>query len=260
MLGRNGAGKTTLMRVMAGILAPVSGRVLLNGTDLAVDPAAKDDIGYLGHRPALSSDLTVRRNLEFWAALYCPGPALRSRRLAEVRELFTLDALWEKRAARLSRGQLQRVDLARVVLADPVVVLLDEPMTGLDPVTSALVRELIRDWSRTKAVLYSTHNVPEALTVASQVLILKDGTLSTRNDLVSGGSSTYEIVCAGPWPQDVAPARTAEGGLVRVEVPSGSTLGELIAVVVGRGVPILDVRRTTVDADAVLREILEDRP
>ncbi|MCC2279302.1 ABC transporter ATP-binding protein [Streptomyces sp. ET3-23] len=258
LLGRNGAGKTTLMRVMAGILAPLSGRVLIGGTDLAARPEAKDQVAYLGHRAAVSMDLTVRRNLEFWAALHCADPAVRAERLLSARETFDLDPLWERRAGRLSRGQLQRVDLARATLSAPSVLLLDEPLTGLDPVTSAQVRDLIRTWSRTCTVLYSTHNLPEALSIASDVLVLKDGGLSVRNDLIAADTDAYAVRCDGTWPEDVAPSVPLEDGRVRIDVPDGSTIGELVAAAVASGVTVLDIDRISVDADAVLRGILED--
>lgn len=259
LLGRNGAGKTTLMRVMAGILTPLSGRVTVGGTDLHAHPEAKNTIAYLGHRAAVSTDLTVRRNLEFWAALRCPNPALRRRRIAEARDTFTLGPLWNRRTGRLSRGQLQRVDLARTLLGAPSVLLLDEPLTGLDPVTSALVRDLIRAWSRTRTVLYSTHNLPEALSVASQVLVLKDGRLSAHHDLITGEADAYAIRCQGTWPDTIAPSRPLEDGRIRIDVPTGSTIGQLIATAVQSGTTVLDVRPIPTDADAILRGILEDR-
>lgn len=262
LLGRNGAGKTTLMRVMAGILTPLAGRVLVGGADIATHPGRKDTIAYLGHRAAVSQDVTVRQNLEFWAALRHVDPLVRADRLREVHETFTLASLWGRRTGRLSRGQLQRVDLARALLGTPQVLLLDEPMTGLDPVTSALVRDLIRSWARTRTVLYSTHNVPEALSVATDVLVLKDGTLTVRNDLVGDTErDTYALHCKGSWPatlEAVAPATALPDGRLRIDVPPGQTIGDLIARAVALGVPVLGVDRVPVDADAVLREFLED--
>ncbi|MFD8814103.1 ABC transporter ATP-binding protein [Streptomyces sp. NPDC059627] len=262
LLGRNGAGKTTLMRVMAGILAPFAGRVLVGDADVAHHPGRKDTIAYLGHRAALSPDLTVRHNLEFWAELRHADPAVRADRLREVHDTFTLAPLWERRTGRLSRGQLQRVDLARALLGAPQVLLLDEPLTGLDPVTSALVRDLIRSWARTRTVLYSTHNLPEALSVATDVLVLKDGMLTVRNDLVGDTDrDTYVLRCEGSWPAALAaaaPATQLGDGRVRVDVPPGETIGGLIARAVTLGVPVLRVDRVPVDADAVLREFLED--
>ncbi|WP_329568982.1 ABC transporter ATP-binding protein [Kitasatospora sp. NBC_01266] len=259
LLGRNGAGKTTLMRVMAGILRPLSGTVRVCGTDISHDPRAKDRVAYLGHRAAVSAELTVRHNLEFWAGLYCPQPAVREQRLAELRDTFDLSDLWERRAGRLSRGQLQRVDLARTLLPDPAVLLLDEPLTGLDPVTSALVRTLVRDLALTRTVLYSTHNLPEALTVASQILVLKDGTLRTHNDLIQESDAGYEIRYRGRWPTELVAGEALGDQLVRVTVQTGSTIGALVAALVERGVSVLDIRHATADTDASIRSLLEDQ-
>jgi ABC-2 type transport system ATP-binding protein len=262
LLGRNGAGKTTLMRVMGGILPPLAGRVLIDGADVAGRPGQKDMVAYLGHRAALSPDLTVGRNLCFWAELRVVDAAERARRIDDLRSVFDLDPLWERPVGRLSRGQLQRAELARALLGAPRVLLLDEPLTGLDPVTAALVRDLIRSWKGTRTVLYSTHNLPEALSVATEVLILRNGVLSARDDLVrEADSAAYLLRCEGSWPPELAqdaPSVPLPDGRVRVVVRPGLTIGEVIGRAVARGVTVHTVDRVAVDADAVLRRLLED--
>ncbi|MFF1378808.1 ABC transporter ATP-binding protein [Streptomyces sp. NPDC058308] len=241
LLGRNGAGKTTLMRVLAGILPPLAGRVFLGGADLAAHREAKRAIGVLTHRAALSPQLSVRDNLEFWARVQGLDGARRVARIREAAGRFDIERLLERRTARLSRGQLQRADLARLTLTDPHVLLLDEPMTGLDPVSAGHTRALVRSWGADKTVLYSTHSVPEALTLASQLLILKGGALTALP--VTGAPERTESPCA----YDLRTSRGGGGGgggggWERAELGQGTTIGEHIAGLVADGVAVTDVR------------------
>ncbi|ADY27757.1 Heme-transporting ATPase (plasmid) [Deinococcus proteolyticus MRP] len=162
LLGRNGAGKTTLMRTIAGILPPLSGKVQLG------QPGR---IGYLGHRAALSEGLTVEQNLKFWqhiSRLYAqPQP------LETLTEQFDLQHLLPKRVRQLSRGQRQRADLARLSLVRPDVLLLDEPLTGLDPVQARYIRQKMQEWSAECPLIYSTHSLPEALEMTSSFLLVQ---------------------------------------------------------------------------------------
>ncbi|WP_399929098.1 ABC transporter ATP-binding protein [Streptomyces kanamyceticus] len=235
LLGRNGTGKTTLMRVLAGILPPLAGRVLLDGTDLAAHHEAKRAIGLLTHRAALSPQLSVRDNLEFWARVQGLDRARRPARIREAAGRFDIEGLLDRRTARLSRGQLQRADLARLTLTDPHVLLLDEPMTGLDPVSAEHTRALVRSWGTHKTVLCSTHSVPEAMTLASRLLILKGGALTELPVATApertGTPSAYDL-------------RTSRGGGAweRAEPGQDTTIGEHIAGLVARGVEVTDVR------------------
>lgn len=181
LLGPNGAGKTTLFRVLAGVVAPTAGRVLITGRDPHRDPAAKRLIGVAAHRSALSPQLTVRGNLDYWArVLDLPAP-LRRERLTEVMGTFHLEELADRPAGTLSRGQTQRVVLAKVLLSDPAVLLLDEPTTGMDPAATAELRTRLRalaDEGRT--VLASTHDMNEAQALADDVTLLKSGRIVGR--------------------------------------------------------------------------------
>ncbi|MEV4926377.1 ABC transporter ATP-binding protein [Streptomyces roseoverticillatus] len=249
LLGRNGAGKTTLMRTLAGILPPLSGRVRIGGADLAEDPAAKRRIGLLSHRAALAPQLTVRDNLDFWATVQGLPRGERARRVADAAGRFDITALLDRRTARLSRGQLQRADLARLLLTDPQVLLLDEPLTGLDPVSAGATRELVRGWAADRTVLYSTHSVPEALTLASGILVLKDGAL-TRLKPGSDGSTGYEVR------REPATAATRDDGWTPVEVEPGATIGGIVAGLVHEGVTVSDIRPVRPDTETAIHRLL----
>jgi heme exporter protein A len=174
LLGANGAGKTTLLRTLALLLKPTSGEVRLAG--YRADPRAGELrrlVGYLGHQSALYPDLTVEENLAFYASLYqIAAPGERIERL-----LASLD-LTERRRQRvraLSRGNQQRAALARTLLHDPPVLLLDEPDTGLDVVGRSLLGELLGEPGRT--VLLSTHNLDEGRRLGRRALVLGAGRL-----------------------------------------------------------------------------------
>lgn len=174
LLGRNGAGKTTLMRTLCGIIPALAGTCSVLGADVGDGAAVRSRVGYLGHDSALAGRLTVRQNLRFWTAITATYPEVSVVGAAELAARFDLTGVMDTRVSALSRGQRQRVDLARLAMTDPQFLVLDEPLTGLDPVYAAQTRALLREWGRTRTVLYSTHSVPEALELAARFLIIRD--------------------------------------------------------------------------------------
>lgn len=174
LLGPNGAGKTTTLRMLAGLIAPTSGEVRINGQLVSARNASavRAGVGLLTESPGLWDRLTVRENLVTYARLY--GLASPEQAVATQLERFGLIGRANDPAAQLSKGLRQRVALARTLLHDPQVVLLDEPTSGLDPETAHDVRvlmEQLRD--RGRAVLVSTHNLHEVERLADRVAILR---------------------------------------------------------------------------------------
>jgi ABC-2 type transport system ATP-binding protein len=174
LLGPNGAGKTTTLRLLAGLIAPTSGTVHVNGEAMtpASAPTLRSQIGFLTEAPGLWDSLTVRENLEIYARLY----ELASPRQAvdEALALFDIPDRANDRPTELSKGLRQRVALARSLLHMPRIVLLDEPTAGLDPESAREVRELVlglRGEGRT--VLLCTHNLDEVDRVADRVAVLR---------------------------------------------------------------------------------------
>jgi len=177
LLGRNGAGKTTLMRTLCGVIPAMSGRCAVFGEDVSDGTAVRSRVGYLGHELALASALTVEQNLSFWREVWDSIPKSTLIDHDELIDRFDLTEVLGRRVRSLSRGQRQRVEMARLAMTDPDVVILDEPLTGLDPVYAAQIRDLLRDWGRTRTVLYSTHSVPEALELADRFLLVRGADL-----------------------------------------------------------------------------------
>lgn len=189
LLGRNGSGKTTLMRTLCGIIPALEGRCRVLGSSVEDGAPVRSKVGYLGHESALATALTVEQNLSFWSDIARSYPEVTVIASDELVERFDLSALLAQKVKKLSRGQRQRVDLARLAMTDPQFVVLDEPLSGLDPVYAAQTRDLLRAWGETRTVLYSTHSVPEALEVARNYL-----TISGRGlvELGAGGTPVTE--------------------------------------------------------------------
>jgi ABC-2 type transport system ATP-binding protein len=194
LLGRNGSGKTTLMRTLCGIIPPLGGRCLIHGSEIQDGSPVRSRIGYLGHDSALASRLTVQENLRFWESVTSTYPDVTLLGTGELADRFDLGDLLEKKVTQLSRGQRQRVDLARLAMTDPQFIVLDEPLTGLDPVYAARTRELLRGWGRERTVLYSTHSVPEALELAERFLVISGTQLVTVGADGDGPEVTEQMI------------------------------------------------------------------
>jgi heme ABC exporter ATP-binding subunit CcmA len=175
LLGPNGAGKTTLMRMVAGLTKPDRGEIALGGVALSnAGHELRRYVGFVGHAPLLYDSLSGWDNLLFFARMYdMQQPEERIEAL-----LRTVD-LWLRRhdAVRTySRGMTQRLTLARAILHDPPVLLLDEPDTGLDQESAQMLHRLIRHLGAlNRAILFSTHNWEQALAWSDEICILMDG-------------------------------------------------------------------------------------
>jgi heme exporter protein A len=171
ILGPNGAGKSTLLRILAGLLRPTDGVVRVLGRALPDEGwAVRGRVGFLAHEPMLYRELTARENLRFHAGLFGVSRA----RVEDVLDAVGLGARADDRVAELSRGMTQRVSVARAVLHDPEVLLLDEPAANLDPGAAEQVGPLIGRGSGRTRVLTS-HDPQAALIDADLILALRGG-------------------------------------------------------------------------------------
>lgn len=188
-LGPNGAGKSTLMKIITGYLAPDEGRVILNGEQVTPDHyRLRSQIGYLPEHNPLYTDLYVKEFLEFTAGFYQLSD--NKKRVAEAVEMTGLGLEQHKKIGALSKGYRQRVGLAQALIHDPAVLILDEPTTGLDPNQLDEIRQLIRQVSREKTVLFSSHIMQEVEAICNRVIIINQGKLITDSpvaDVKSGG-------------------------------------------------------------------------
>ena len=175
VFGPNGAGKTTLLRALSGELKPNEGQVFLDGREVrGSDPAWRGRVGLVSHRTGLYLKLTVRENLRFFAAMHAPAGG--SRAAAAALEAAGARELADTRAEALSRGQRQRVALARSLLHDPEILFLDEPFTGLDPARAAsLEANLLARKSPGRIVVLVTHDLRRGLRLGDRVVVMRRG-------------------------------------------------------------------------------------
>jgi len=177
-LGLNGAGKSTTMRMLAGVLAPDAGRIVINGADLLDQPRqAKQAIGYLPEQPPLYRELTVDEQLCYSARLHGLNRAASRQAVARVKEWCGLVDVGRRLTGNLSKGYRQRVGIAQALLHDPPVLILDEPTVGLDPVQTGEIRTLIRELGQERGVILSTHLLPEVQATCTHVQIMRAGRL-----------------------------------------------------------------------------------
>ena len=202
-LGPNGAGKSTTMNIMTGYLAPSGGEVLINGHDMMREPEeAKRCIGYLPEVPPVYPDMTVREYLQFAAELKQIPKAERKQQIAEVMELTKVTEVSERLIKNLSKGYRQRVGLAQAILGEPDVIILDEPMVGLDPRQIIEMRDLIRDLGKKHTVILSSHILSEVSAVCDHIMIISDGRLIASDSpeglqgLIQDSSSLEVVVKA----------------------------------------------------------------
>jgi len=177
-LGPNGAGKSTTMRMLAGFLAPSGGSATVCGHDVVRDPlAVRRALGYLPEGAPSYGEMRVQAFLAFVADAHQLEPAVRRRRLGEVVSRLALESALGQRIDTLSKGFRRRVALAAAILHDPPALLLDEPTDGLDPNQKHDVRQLIREMSRERTIMISTHILEEVQALCTRAIVIARGKL-----------------------------------------------------------------------------------
>ncbi len=186
-LGQNGAGKSTTLQILAGALAPSAGEVQVCGHSLSQAPAAaKARLGFLPEQPPLYRDLRVDDYLAGCARLRGVARAAVPAAVARARAHCGLEAVGARVIGHLSKGYQQRVGIAQALVHDPAVVILDEPTSGLDPAQIREVRTLIAELGRERAVIVSTHILPEVRALATRLLVLHQGRVVHDGPVTAG--------------------------------------------------------------------------
>ncbi|HEU5194731.1 MAG TPA: ABC transporter ATP-binding protein, partial [Methylomirabilota bacterium] len=178
-LGGNGAGKTTAIKVLMRLMTPTAGSARILGRDVA-DVAVHARVGYLPEQPYFYDYLTARELVEYCAELFGYGPAARRARAADLLRRVHLDeAAWDRQLRKFSKGMLQRVGLAQALVNDPELVVLDEPMSGLDPIGRRQVRDLIAGLRQSgTTVFFSSHIIADIEVLCDRVAVLRSGRLA----------------------------------------------------------------------------------
>jgi ABC-type multidrug transport system ATPase subunit len=205
ILGANGAGKTTLLRILATLIRPSAGALAIGAVDALAHPdRARAFIGLVSHQSLIYPDLTARENLEFYGRMYGAGrqkpeaanadgqpkgeigqagrQGVRDQLQLLVEDALRRVGLWNRRddpARTFSRGMIQRLTIARAILHDPLLLLLDEPFTGLDQASAASLSALLREMAvRDRAVVMTTHELGRGLDGVTRALILQGGQIT----------------------------------------------------------------------------------
>ena len=180
LLGENGAGKTTLMRLMATILRPTQGDIHIAGYSVTKEPeSVRRQIGILfGGDVGLYSRLTARENIAYFGSLYGLGKEEIAARIERLSRMFEMEPFLDRRVGPFSRGMRQKVAIARTLVHDPAVILLDEPTTGLDVTSANLFRRMIRVLQEEgKTILFSSHNMSEINKLCKRIALVHQGRL-----------------------------------------------------------------------------------
>jgi len=177
ILGPNGAGKTTLLRIIAGIMEPTSGSVVINGLNYKDDPIdIKKQIAFLSGNTKLYKDITPRELLFMCGEYYGLKSDETEKRIKEIAKEFKLESFLDQRIETLSTGQGQRVGLARCVVHNPKYYILDEATSGLDIILSQIILNFIKEErDKGKCILYSTHYMEEAENICDRVILIHKG-------------------------------------------------------------------------------------
>ena len=193
-LGPNGAGKSTTMKLLTGYLAPSTGTARIAGYDVATDRiAAAHQLGYLPENGPLYADMTPRTLLRFAGELQGMSPEQINQRMDYVVDLCRLGSVIGKSIGKLSKGFRQRVGMARVLLHEPEVLILDEPTAGLDPNQIREVRNTIRTLGETKTILLSTHILQEVGAMSNRVIFINDGRVVFDGDREKFTADIHDI-------------------------------------------------------------------
>lgn len=275
LLGHNGAGKTTIMKMLTGFLEPSSGRVVVDGIDVADDPkAVQKDLGYLPESLPLYPDMTVMDFLDFTAELR----GVQQGRAKAIKDAVEATELEEKafdRIHTLSRGYRQRVGVAQAIIHRPKFLVLDEPTNGLDPGQTQHMRDLIKRLAKEATVILSTHIMQEVSAVCGRVMILRQGKLVLDDSLSALTRSEHLMLLTNATKDQLAPilGKVTGAGAIELVASSGGQSrfriglegdvdGRTAAVasaVVGAGLNIYALAPEHRDLETVFREVSEAR-
>ena len=264
LIGHNGAGKTTTINCILDLVHADGGEVSIMGMDHR-DPKSRRRVGYLPERPYFFEHLTGRELLNFYARLLDLPKNRRAARIDEVLDMVGMTEFAGRRLKKFSKGMLQRVGLAQAVLGDPDLLILDEPMSGLDPIGRREIRQLLMDLKNAgKTIILSSHIVPDVEMIADTVGVLKEGCLVAVRDLTEltrGFSYTGDLHLGTAEPTWLpAGGRNLGEGKVRVQVNSVDKLRKLLNDCHREAIPVVSLENHRSCLEELFMEINRENP
>jgi ABC-2 type transport system ATP-binding protein len=261
LLGLNGAGKTTTLRILACDLLPTSGSVKVAGVDVVERPdEVKSKVGYLPDRPPLYEDLSVNDYLTFASRLRGVPSSKTAKLVAEAVELTELGDVAKKIIGSLSHGYKQRVGIAQAIVHAPELVVLDEPISGLDPVQIVEMRELVKNLKGEHTVVLSSHILSEISETCDRILVINSGKIEwsgTESELsiaLRQGSRVAITVRVAGANEEAAQARARE---IAQKVPGVSSVEAVNATEAGPGIASISVRGEGDLRDSLCRALVQ---
>ena len=254
LVGNNGAGKTTTLKMLCGVLEPTTGTAEVQGRP-TLDAETRKAIGFLPEDSPLYDDQTPLQYLAFFARLYgLPGPAARLRAAELLHDLRLDEPYWKRPIGELSKGSQRKVAIARALLHDPAVLVLDEPASGLDPATRReldLVLAGLRQ--KGKAILLSAHNLKQVEELCDDIVLLHAGRVAARGSLAvlrrRLGEPRYRLHASHPFP-----GSAARGSIHVAEFASLAAVEQAMEAVRSAGGAVLDLESLPPGLDEILRK------
>lgn len=277
-LGPNGAGKSTTMNIMTGYIAANSGTVKINGYDILKEAErAKQCIGYLPEIPPLYTDMTVREYLLFVAELKKVPKKERKGHVNEVMGMTQIADVKDRLIKNISKGYKQRVGLAQALIGDPEVLILDEPMVGLDPKQIIELRDLIKSLSEDHTIILSSHILSEVSAICDHILIISHGKLAasgspqelqemmhttTELEITALGTKEHaeEILkkLDGIESYEIESGQEADSVKIRIQAAGDGDMRRELSITLSKeGMPILSMNRVEKSLEDIFLELTE---
>jgi len=252
-LGPNGAGKTTLIHLITGIRRPVSGTITLQGVDVRL-PESRRKLGYLPERPYFYDHLTGDQLLHYFGQLSGMSRNQIQSRIPQVLARVGLSHAQHRELRAYSKGMLQRIGIAQAILHDPEFLVLDEPMSGLDPVGRKDIRELIQDIGREgRTIFFSSHIIPDVEMICDHVAMIQKGKLIAQgpvSHLLQRGNRETELSVSGLETSALSPLALpgvtrswkSADGLLRLKIDNPAQVTPALQKLIYAGATIIEVR------------------
>lgn len=267
-LGPNGAGKSTTMKIATGFILPDEGDVMVNGLSVLKKPKEVSRlVGYLPEHNPLYHDMYIREFLDFIGGLYGLKGNILKKRIEELIPLCGLEGEAHKKISQLSKGYRQRVGLAKALIHDPEVIILDEPTTGLDPNQLVEIRKLIKNISANKTLILSTHIMQEVEAICDKVVIINKGKI-VASDLLKNlkaetGKSvlileTEERLELGWFSQlgEISFSNSDRSILLKVD-DAASARKELLQILQERNLTLVSIQQKEKNLESIFHQITQ---